>query len=304
MKRVILSSALTFLIAGSPPSSSAPIEPEPFAGKGTIVFSCSGCPLKNSGPALYTVSASGEGLRKLSTTLSPYGPRWSPNGRQVAFTHGFSRIATLPVPRGSGRLLTNPCIECAQDPAWSPDGRRIAYMNRGRLFTMRADGRHERLLFRVRKRAFGAPDWSPDGRRIAFYASEERLRLYVVGADGRRIRQLRRVRGRYPRWSPSGRWIAFIAQDGTVMVVRSDGTHPRVVARGLPVDTSSSPSWSPDGRHIVFAVRREFEDYTGHELMVAALDGSQPRPIVMRELPPEAYSEIYGVDWTVRAVSS
>jgi Tol biopolymer transport system component len=89
-----------------------------------------------------------------------------------------------------------------------------------------------------------------------------------------------------------------------VMVVRADGTQPRVVARGLPAENSSSPSWSPDGRHIVFAVRREFEDYTGHELLVAALDGSRPRPIVIPELPAEAFLEIYGVDWTARAGSS
>jgi hypothetical protein len=32
--------------------------------------------------------------------------------------------------------------------------------------------------------------------------------------------------------------------------------------------------------------------------MVATLDGAPPRPIVIPELPPSAYSELYGLDWT------
>lgn len=69
-------------------------------------------------------------------------------------------------------------------------------------------------------------------------------------------------------------------------------------ARGLPLDINCSSSWSPDGRHIVFAVQHEFDDYDGHELMVATLDDAPPRPIVIPELPPSAYSELYGLDWS------
>jgi hypothetical protein len=32
--------------------------------------------------------------------------------------------------------------------------------------------------------------------------------------------------------------------------------------------------------------------------MVATLDGAPPRPIAIPELPPSAYSELYGLDWT------
>jgi TolB protein len=273
--------------------------------RGTLVFACSGCPMKPGGPALYFVAASGGDLRRHPTTLTPYSPRWSPMGRHVAIMHRFSRIAVLPVPGGSGRLLTNPCNECAQDPAWSPDGRRIAYMNRGRLFTMRSNGTRERLLLARPKRSLSAPDWSPDGQQIAF--DDRGQELYVVRSDGTRVRRLGRVKGRYPRWSPSGRWIAFVGftrRGAALMIVRSDGTHPRFLVSGLPIDINSSPSWSPDGRHVAFTLVRENEDYDGHQLMAAALDGSPPQPVVIPELPPTAYSELYGVDWTSRALSS
>jgi Tol biopolymer transport system component len=188
-----LAMVCTVAIALMVTAAGAPMEAAPFDGKRRLVFSCSGCPQKPSGPSLYVVNASGTGCRRIETPrLSPYGPRWSPNGRRIAVSSRFTDI-----------------------------------------------------------------------------------------------------------WS--GKWVAFIGfaeRKTALMVVRADGTHPRFVARGLPLDINCSPSWSPDGRHIVFAVQHEFDDYDGHELMVATLDGAPPRAIVIPELPPSAYSELYGLDWS------
>jgi Tol biopolymer transport system component len=301
MTRLVLALAAAALIV---PAAGAPMQPAPFQGKGKIVFSCSGCPQQPSGPSLYLVNADGSGFRRLVTPkLSPYGPRWSPNGRRISLSSRFTEIWTIDPAGRSARRLTHACRECDYPPAaWSPDGRRLAFPRESRIFTMNADGTRERRLVGRGRPGFGEPDWSPDGKRIAFDQNGDRL--WVVHSNGRLPRKLSRVSGRYPRWSPSGKWIAFIGFTGNgaaLMVVRADGTHPRILYKQENLEINSTPAWSPDGRHIAFAIRHEFRQdrmrYDGHEFMVATLDGSPPRPIVIPELPVNAYSELYGLDW-------
>ena len=70
-------------------------------------------------------------------------------------------------------------------PAWSPDGKRIVFQRdfdpvRGQIdydiFTMRANGAHERNLTNSPGVQDFDPDWSPDGRRIAFTQRARRRR--------------------------------------------------------------------------------------------------------------------------------
>jgi Tol biopolymer transport system component len=228
MSRLVVALAFAFALTFAP--TGAPQQPAPCVGRGKLVFSCSGCPQKPSGPSLYIVKANGTGFRRIETPrLSPYGPRWSPNGRRISLSSRFTDIWTIDPAGNSARRLTHACPECDYTPAaWSPDGKRLVFPRRSLLFTT--------------------------------------------------------------------------GDAAALMVVRADGTHPRILYKQENLEINSSPAWSPDGRHIAFAIRHEFTQhgsrYDGHELMVSTLDGAQPRPIVIPELPPSAYSELYGLDWT------
>ncbi len=137
-------------------------------------------------------------------------PRWSPDGRLLAFLRpvdGCAQIHLLPMEGGEPRLLNSAPLG-AGAPVWSPDGTRIAYAGPyGELdpnapvvadtLVYKADGTG--LLRGLTTHLFvadvatgetvqvteggfhaGEPSWSPDGRRLAFVASMAPDRDLVV----------------------------------------------------------------------------------------------------------------------------
>ena len=118
-----------------------------------------------------------------------FGPRWSPDGSQIAFTSNRDGIQSVDVyvmnADGSGvrRLIIG-----AWSPAWSPDGSQIAFVRaRGSspdsaesdIYTMRVDGAGApRRITDDDAAEHGMPAWSPDGRTIAF------VRLAIPFEDG------------------------------------------------------------------------------------------------------------------------
>jgi Tol biopolymer transport system component len=82
---------------------------------------------------LYLINTDGSGLHKLpNASRFVYQPRWSPDGRRIAFTSapGASReeIAVLAADGDTPtQFLTNNDL-LDSEPAWSPDGTRIAFV--------------------------------------------------------------------------------------------------------------------------------------------------------------------------------
>jgi Tol biopolymer transport system component len=111
-------------------------------------------------------------------------PRYSPNGRRIAFI--------------------GPHVK--QDGSGSP-------AERG-LWLMDLDGEVIRRITDVEVNSF---DWSPNGRRLA-YATQpqhtgDRNDLYTIDVTGKRRRRVTKTARRRelsPAWSPNGRWLAFV----------------------------------------------------------------------------------------------
>ena len=208
--------------------------------------------------------------------------------RQTHATGGSGQVAPAVYvvnPDYTGlKRLTDPAAGADDSsPTWSPDGKRIAFVrvlhtipapaDAHEIYVMKANGSGLSRL--TRNTAYDDhPAWSPDGKWIAFTredrtwpgSGEVNFDIWVMRANGKAQRQLtgNRVDEVCPAWSPDGKSIAFLADDpnsagGRILVMRSDGSHRRLVAR-VPLIGSTPgqeyslqrPSWSPDSKRIAF----------------------------------------------------
>jgi Tol biopolymer transport system component len=80
--------------------------------------------------------------------------------------------------------------------------------------------------------------------------------LWVMNADGSGLRQI--THGGLddqPHWSRDGRYIAFVDEAGAVgrvVVVRGDGSAPRVLGTGYVPSLDAPDPWSPDDKRIAW----------------------------------------------------
>jgi Tol biopolymer transport system component len=77
---------------------------------------------------VYTINASGSGVQKLTFAGKNYWPRWSPDGKRIAYIHEESGHRDVWVMRadGSGKQRVTTGGNVIFGPAWSPDGRSLA----------------------------------------------------------------------------------------------------------------------------------------------------------------------------------
>jgi TolB protein len=207
-------------------------------------------------------------------------PRWSPDGRMIAYTsyrNGNPDLFVLNFDSGRRDVLS------AQQglnatPAWSPDGQWLVFAMSAsggtNLFLLPKTGGTPKALT-TGPAISVSPSFSPNGRQIVFNSDRGGTpQIYVIDVDGSNLRRLT-FQGSYnasPRWSPRGEKIVFMCQVAgyQICLMNPDGS-------GLqPVTTAGrneEPTWSPDGRHIAFTSTR-----TGQrEVFVMHADGSEQK---------------------------
>jgi TolB protein len=262
-------------------------------------------------PDIWTMSPDGRDQINLTANseAEDTSPSWRADGKKIAFMSD-RETPTNPTPPGfpgpdfeifvmdpDGSNQSQITFNALDDeaPVWSPNGKRIVFQRdfdpvRGQLdfdiFTMRANGAHERNLTNSRGVQDFDPDWSPDGRRIAFTSERDGDgEIYTMRPNGSGVRQLT-FNDQFDgdaSWSPDARKIAFSSERDAVpetpfqveiYTMRADGSDQT----RLTFDDLSDflPAWSPDGRQIAFSSFRDVTPGTedNAEIFTMRADGS------------------------------
>ena len=246
---------------------------------GLLLFACSGCP---GDPTLFssvfTLSTDGR-LTRIARLGRAQDPRWSPDGRRIAYSRNGDEIWVSAADGTKARRVTRPSSRFQdQWPTWFPDGKRLTFhrlpvlnirddptlVRIPELWSVGVDGRQLRRVFPRRDRTSAVsgtqPEVSPDGRRIAFVRGS---RIWTTDPNGTQPRRLRLPAGwgvDLARWKPDGKKLAFaMRRDGELpsgIRIMDLGTGRLRRVGGLSEDAGSQ-AWSPDGRWL--AVLQSYE---------------------------------------------
>ncbi len=245
-------------------------------------------------PSIWLIDTSSGALTPVSQAGAARSPRWSPDGKRLAYVASAEGGPPQLYVRWMASGEVARVAELSQAPsriAWSPDGTRIA-------FTMFMPDAGANL---------GAPLTKPDGAkwaeplkvidRLSFradgagYLKPGYRHIFVVSADGGSPRQL--TFGAFDdggalSWSADGRSILFSAdrapgwqhrtEHGDIWRVGADDAAMTEVLHGT--GPASDPALSPDGSKIAFVGFTDtHKPYQDQRLYVADANGGNVRSL-------------------------
>ncbi len=160
--------------------------------------------------SIWMVETAGGEPRRITAGPRDGQPRWSPDGKILAFLRAEkdkpSQIWLLSMGGGEATALTS--LKGGAGPAvWSPDGRQILFASE----TNPALDDHEKAKPKHEPgRVVTKPVFRINGG--GYLDFEHPGHLWMVGASGGKARQL--TTGKYdednPRWSRDGKWVYFV----------------------------------------------------------------------------------------------
>lgn len=264
--------------------------------------------------SLFVVPASGaEPPRRLTSGVRDTSPRWSPDGRRLAFVRSVEKdgkpqagqIHVMPMDGGEARALTD-LPKGASQPAWSPDGQTIAFASTTRSDDLKKKEETDKEPGAGRDQGAKKDTRATDVRVItrAVYRANgpgyldptRHTHIWTVAASAAPagLPQPRQITsGDFDesnlRWAPDGSRLYFTSnrvaepyyepQDSDLYAVPKDGGD--IVTVGSIDGTIGHFAFSPDGTRIAFVGSlhgKPVRSYSQPDLFVTdAVPGSTPR---------------------------
>jgi dipeptidyl aminopeptidase/acylaminoacyl peptidase len=223
-------------------------------------------------------------------------PRWSPDGRYLAFLSARDEDAKTQVwlldrRGGDAHPLTEVKDELS-GYAWSPDGKKLVLeMSPGEGEESTADGTAKSLAKAPKPIVIDRTHFKED--REGYLTAASRTQLYLFDLDSKKIEPLttdKNFEDSDPVWSPDGMRIAFVSDhskdpdlSGTndifVVDARAGATPRKIVSAYEP--GGQHLAWSPDGKLIAYLVGLEpkYNAYGQSRLFITPVDGGAPRAL-------------------------
>ena len=266
-------------------------------------------------------AAGGEAIPLTAESASSSHPRWSPDGKYLAFLSargeeasedegaGKAQVWILHREGGEAQQLTD-TIQDVDDFEWSPSGDRL-------VLTLQDPTPDESEA----GKGGDAPKAKPKPRpwvidRLQFKADEvgyldrRRTHLYIFDVAAKSLIQI--TSGDYDDsdavWSPDGKQLAFASNrvsdadrnyNRDIWVVAADnadkGAHHQQITTNLGGD--HSPAWSPDGKWIAYVTRTEPKliDYATAHLAISPASGGEAR-ILTRSFDRNVTDIVFSAD--------
>ena len=260
---------------------------------------------------IYTMPIGGGTPTRIAEGLAyEQQPRWSPDGKRIAFVSdrgGGDNIWLMDADGGNRKQLTKEDFRLMNQPSWSPDGRYI--VAKKHFTTGRSLGTGEVWLFHVEggggvplvkrvnerhQKELGEPTFSADGKGVYFtrnvtpgpifeYAQDSNGALFAIERYDLETGETLRVAGGNggavrPTPSPDGKQLAFVRRERakSKLYVRDLASGNERKLYDLP-DQDMQETWAVTGVYPNMdwtADSREVVLWTGGKLARIGLDGT------------------------------
>ncbi|MBZ5611300.1 MAG: S9 family peptidase [Acidobacteriia bacterium] len=244
-----------------------------------------------------------EQVRLTSSAENENAPRWSPDGRYLAFLSGRpgkakgTQVWLLDRMGGEAQQLTSVKGKLSAYE-WSPDSKRLVLVVQDRD----ADDPDEE------KPGDQQPKKAPKPivvnrykfkQDIIGYLIQHPARLYLFDIATGKTEALtsQSIEAAAPSWSPDGRSIAFLGKEGkdadryntsNVYVLEArEGAAPKQITHYDGVKASASrarPEWNPDGTRLVYlqSTGAKLDAYNMNRLAIMPASGGEPRVLAAK----------------------
>jgi dipeptidyl aminopeptidase/acylaminoacyl peptidase len=270
--------------------------------------------------------ASWDGTQQLRLTSSPESenaPRWSPDGRYLAFLSGRpgkakgTQVWLLDRSGGEATQLTD-LKGRLSSYEWSPDSKRLLLVMADRDANDADDDKPSTPAATPKAPKPIVIDRYKFKQDVVGYLTQKAARLYLFDIATKKAEALtpESIEAASPSWSPDGHSIAFLGKEGKdadryniwniyVTEARASAS-PRRITQYDGVHSTAArtqPAWSPDGTRLVYLQSSavKYIEYNQNRLAVVPVAGGEPtllagtldRPVSAPRFTPDGESILF-----------